>query len=152
MWFLCMLIAALTRSVCWCSSFSDRAGAPVNGSRWGNMAAHHCALALISPALLFASKGGLGYLCLLFPPPLLSNSVTISVFCLEIDFCVWSQRLPGFISPSLYAVVKPVSSCHWWGLEGFWSCVSPFCHPLPRWHYANREGEGDWVRGEWWRP
>lgn len=70
---------------------------------------------------------------------------------------------------------KPMSSCWRWGLEGFWSCVSPLCHPLPRWHYASREkgrdvggrgvavGEGDevmaaivemeagWGWGDWCR-
>lgn len=91
----------------------------------------------ISQDSRFASEGRFCYLC----PHLLpsSLSVTISVFCLQIDFCVWRLRLLGFVSPSLFAVVKPMSSCRRWGLEGFWSCVSPLCHPLPRWHYASRE-------------
>lgn len=71
----------------------------------------------ISQDILFASKGRFCYPCL--PPTPSSVSVTISVFCLQIDFCVCRLRLLGFVSPSLFAVVKPVSSCRRWGLEGF---------------------------------
>lgn len=55
---------------------------------------------------------------------------------------------PGFGSPSLFAGLRPASSCRRWGLEGFGSCESPLCHPLPRWHYASREEEGNGLR---WR-
>lgn len=75
-------------------------------------------------------------------------------------FCVCIQRsVAARVCFSLFVCCgKPTSSCRWWGLEGFWSCVSCLCHPLPRWHYASmergREREAEerrWGRGlVWW--
>lgn len=131
--------------------------------RWGGGSPKKGPGLEISQDTRFASKGRFCYLC----PHLLPSSVSVtsSVFCLQIDFCACRLRLLGFVSPSLFAVVKPASSCRRWGLEGFWSCASPLCHPLPRWHYASREEEGDrlrwriaaivrdggWLEGDWCR-